>query len=277
MSAAEEVGPRLRAERERRGISVQKAADELRLDGRAVEALELGQFERIGPGVYAKGHLKRYAAFLGLPLEEIAAGCASLDVHQAESALLPAATQMRPRPPFSLAHALPWRRFAMPALLMLSIAGVLWWKPWRAAPARPPAAPPTAQAPNRAVAAGRAPVRAEAQVSPTAAGAESAGAVAPRAGSVHLRLVFSANSWVDVHDGAGKRLFDGLKGANTSLALVGRAPLALVIGFAGGVRTEINGHPVQIEPALVSGHVARFSVGADGALGRPPYRSRPQN
>ncbi len=67
-------GPRLKAERERRGLSSQKVADELHLDGWIVDALEAEDYERIGPSVYAKGHLKRYAAMLGLPAAEIMAG-----------------------------------------------------------------------------------------------------------------------------------------------------------------------------------------------------------
>src|SRR5712671_7366615 len=61
------IGARLKAERERRGLSPQKAADELHLDGWVIDALEADDYGRIGPSVYAKGHLKRYAALLGLP------------------------------------------------------------------------------------------------------------------------------------------------------------------------------------------------------------------
>ncbi len=55
-------------------MSAQKAADELHLDGWVIDALEADDYERIGPSVYAKGHLKRYAALLGLPAAEIMAG-----------------------------------------------------------------------------------------------------------------------------------------------------------------------------------------------------------
>src|SRR6266478_6287179 len=75
------IGARLKAERERRGLSPQKAADELHLDGWVIDALEADDYGRIGPSVYAKGHLKRYAALLGLPSAEIMAGYESQ--HQA--------------------------------------------------------------------------------------------------------------------------------------------------------------------------------------------------
>ena len=68
------TGSRLKAERERRGMSSQKAADELHLDGWIIDALEADDYPRIGPPVYVKGHLKRYAALLGLPATEIMDG-----------------------------------------------------------------------------------------------------------------------------------------------------------------------------------------------------------
>ena len=67
-------GLKLKAERERRGLSAQKAADEMHLDRWVIDALEADDYQRIGPTVYAKGHLKKYAALLGLPAAEILAG-----------------------------------------------------------------------------------------------------------------------------------------------------------------------------------------------------------
>src|ERR1700735_2006530 len=72
--AAALPGPALKAERERRGLSAQKAADEMHLDRWVIDALEADDYSRIGPTVYAKGHLKKYAALLGLPAAEILAG-----------------------------------------------------------------------------------------------------------------------------------------------------------------------------------------------------------
>lgn len=59
-------GELLRVERERRGMSVQQAADELHLDARLVGAIESNNFLALGAPVYAKGHLRKYASLLGL-------------------------------------------------------------------------------------------------------------------------------------------------------------------------------------------------------------------
>ena len=59
-------GEMLRAERERRGYSVQQAAEDMHLDAWVIEAIEANRFEALGAPVYARGHLRKYAALLGL-------------------------------------------------------------------------------------------------------------------------------------------------------------------------------------------------------------------
>ncbi len=122
------TGPRLKAERERRGLSSQKAADELHLDGWIIDALEAEDYLRIGPSVYAKGHLKRYAALLGLPAAEIMAGYESRAQAPKAPPSQPATVRLRTDAP--AAGKLPWPRILSVAVLGVLIAGVFWWKPW---------------------------------------------------------------------------------------------------------------------------------------------------
>src|SRR5919108_4070976 len=61
---ARTVGERLRAGRERAGLSVPAAAEKLHLDNRVIEALEADRFAELGAPVYVRGHLKRYADFV---------------------------------------------------------------------------------------------------------------------------------------------------------------------------------------------------------------------
>ena len=65
------VGASLKKARESKKLSIEDAAKGLYLAPSIVIALEEEAFEKIGPGVYVKGHLKNYAAFLGLPAEEM--------------------------------------------------------------------------------------------------------------------------------------------------------------------------------------------------------------
>src|SRR5271170_5649136 len=123
-------GARLKAEREHRGLSAQKAADEMHLDRWVIDALEADDYKRIGPTVYAKGHLRKYAALLGLPPAEIIAGYESRAQASNEAAMIGQSVRLGSRADspdlgnLSPAQVIGW---VTAALLIL---GVLWWRPW---------------------------------------------------------------------------------------------------------------------------------------------------
>lgn len=287
------TGPRLKAERERRGLSSQKAADELHLDAWVIDALEAEDYERVGPPVYAKGHLKRYAALLGLPAAEIMADYESRAQAPKPPASQPANVRLRADAP--AVSNLPWPQIAGSVAAVLLLCGVLWWKPWHQRGAAPITGEPLAANPSAASADGAADsavaavtsAAASAAMSPSPSlappgqsmppGASTAQATAqapaqPDAtagtGRARLRLRFSADSWVDVHDAAGRRAFAGSGRANSVKIIAGIAPMRVYLGFASGVQLEINNRAVAIGPQFVSGDVARFEAGADGVLRR---------
>jgi cytoskeleton protein RodZ len=338
-------GALLKAERERRGLSSQKAADELHLDGWVVDALEAEDYERIGPSVYVKGHLKRYAALLGLPSTELMASYES----RAQAANTPAAQPANTRMRTNLADVsnIPLPQIAGSVAAVLLVLGVLWWKPWHQRGAPPPtkelptatpsaayadSAPPAAAAltPGAsmttvpavlmsppAAALGTAatvgtvapvgavgglgggaaapvgpagPVGATAPVGtpgglgggaaapgplPASAGpvpAVLAAAAEPNAaaamGRARLRLTFSADSWVDVHDAAGRRVFAGNVRAKSVRSIAGIAPMRVYLKSASAVQLQINNRAVVIAPQFIAGDAARFEAGADGVLRR---------
>lgn len=295
-------GARLRAERERRGLSLQKAADDMHLDAWVVEALESDQYERVGPAVYAKGHLKKYAAMLAIPGDEVVAAYDALYASTANAPAPSPAVRAHQVPP--LVNNLPKGQIAAGCAFLLIVAGVLWWKPWQqraAAPAAASSAPLLAQAPR-----GNPPAAADAvatadrtrggeavagegpapkatapgygnaeplAVTAVPAALDAAGAARSAefgAGHARLRMSFSADSWVDVHDAAGRRIFSGYGRANSVKDLAGEAPLRVYLGYASGVQLEINEHAVAIGRSFVHGDVARFQAGADGVLRASP-------
>ena len=298
------TGPRLKAERERRGLSSQKAADELHLDGWVIDALEAEDYERIGPSVYAKGHLKRYAALLGLPAAEIMQGYESRAHPPKPPTSQPVNVRMRSDAP--AVSNLPWPEVMGSVALALLVIGVLWWRPWHQrggapltsgpVPANPGAASAdskanstrTAVATNEVSPSAPTPVptaAATATSPPTASPSTPPGAAAatptaqaasdanPAAGMgrARLRLSFSADSWVDVHDAAGRRAFAGNGRANSVRTIAGIAPMRVYLGFASGVQLEINNRAVAIGPQFVAGDAARFEAGADGVLRRDSH------
>jgi cytoskeleton protein RodZ len=330
-AAAPTLGERLKAERERKGFSMQKAADQLHLDAWVIEALESGNYARIGPAVYGKGHLKRYAVLLGLPLDEV------LEAYEPDSrapALQSApAPRLRMRTSEPLGRTIPWRPAGGLAAALV-LAGLLWWRPWhthKAPPAAPvvaagePAAPVVAagepaagiksnsvaaddgwseHAADAAAAAGSpaagtaptaasaasadgapapraaaltpapAPPRAPASLAaaaPPRAATPARGSEAPGAGRARLRLSFSADSWVEVHDATGRSLFAGNGRANSVKMVVGVAPMTVYLRSASGVQLEVNNHAVAIGPQFVAGDAAHFAAGADGVLRRDAH------
>lgn len=282
------TGARLKAERERRGLSAQKAADELHLDGWIIAALEAEDYERIGPSVYAKGHLKRYAAYLGLPAADIVAGYESRTQTPKPPVAQPANVRLPTAAP--AVSNLPWPQMVGSIVAVLLVLGVLWWKPWHqrgAAPvtreptdaalptpapsptpssALPPSAPRETP-PAAAVAAAIAAPAAKPAATPAVKAAAEPDATAG-IGRARLRLSFSADSWVDVHDAAGRRAFAGKGRANSVRTIYGSAPMRVYLGFASGVQLEINHRAVAIGPQFLAGNVARFEAGADGVLRR---------
>ena len=280
--ASEAVGQRLKAERERRGLSTDKVADDLHFDVSIIDALESGDFARLGPPVYGKGHLKRYAGFLGLPVAEMLEAFVSPPAAPTPAAGAEAASALRMRAEAPVGVEPAWIPVAGLGAAAVLAAVVLWWKPWHAHAV--PAADARAAvdtAPDAAAAEPPPPAPSDApQVG--AAGpdaAVAAAAVQPRGeaepiaglGRARLRLSFSADSWVDVHDAAGVRVFAGKGLANSVKTIAGAAPMRVYLGFASGVQLEVNNRAVAIGPQFVAGDVARFEAGADGVLRRDTH------
>jgi cytoskeleton protein RodZ len=346
---SETLGQRLKAERERKGLTAQKAADELHLEAWVIGALESGDYARIGPAVYGKGHLKRYAALLGLPAAEVLEGYDALS-----SAPLPPAKavtmQMRTSAPAGSELSRP--AIAGSAIAALVLAGVLWWRPWHPRAAAPASAAPASAVASAALSEGQsdepelastesererpgAVIAASTDGVPGSGGAAtSAGAAGVRGasspvgaassggvpglagvpnsggatrggaatsvgstaiasgrtpavgrsdtdsagvGRARLRLSFTSDSWVDVRDAAGLRVYAGNGRANSVKIVAGAAPLRVYLKSASGVQLEINNHAVAIGRQFVAGDVARFEAGADGVLRRDSHDTASRN
>lgn len=262
------IGARLRAARERKGLTVLQAAEKLHVDAKVLEALEAENFEPLGADVYVRGHLRRYADLIGESPGELQDLYASTG-----PAVRPDLTRIAraERPSES-------SRLMLPALLLvvgLALAGLLWWvftlpgtKPHvLTAPAPASAADVPA---GGSLASASAPSAAAAAEPATAAAAEGArGAAAGGAPTLGLKL--SGSSWVKIVDAHGHVLLDGLLPAGSTRSVSGAAPLRIVLGNAPAVTLEVNGRPASLTGLVRRRGDARFSVDAAGELssGRP--------
>jgi transcriptional regulator with XRE-family HTH domain len=67
------LGEVLAAKRGERGLTIEQAASATRIRAHYLSALESNELERLAAPVYAKGHLRTYALFLGLDPEPLVA------------------------------------------------------------------------------------------------------------------------------------------------------------------------------------------------------------
>jgi len=71
MSDRDTFGPRLRAERERRGISIDTIASVTKVGGDLWDGLERNDFSRWPSGIFARAFVRDYARAIGLDADEV--------------------------------------------------------------------------------------------------------------------------------------------------------------------------------------------------------------
>jgi len=274
-------GQRLREERERRGISTQKVAEDLHVDVWIVEALEAGQFHALGAPVYSRGHLRKYATLLGLDGETLVT--ASGEQQGREPPLVP----IKPAPG-TMQWRVPRKSIVISAAVVVAAAGVGWGvAEWKARTAKVPGETVAAEGSAGAAATGASagvkeptatatPAVASSAPSSKVAAATTTSQAAPNAeprGYVRVRLNFTADSWVEVYDAEQRRVFADLGSANTARSLTVNAPARLAFGHPEGVQMEVNGQPVSLPAGR--GGVLRVTLDSQGrvrAAGRQTNR-----
>jgi cytoskeleton protein RodZ len=96
-----------------------------------------------------------------------------------------------------------------------------------------------------------------------------AGAETPApARETRLRLELSNESWVEVYDSRGERLFYDVAGAGSVQSIAGRPPLRVVLGNAAAVTVQVDGQSRNIPAGAMDGEGARFVVNRSGSLSR---------
>ncbi len=263
------------------------AAEKLHLDIKVIEALEADRFAELGASVYVRGHLRRYADFVGEPGVEL------VNIYAARS-------EARPPPP-DLTQIPQAERHADPRRLVTPLVGLgcalvlalaIWWvlagsqsatpassgsaTSNEVVPATPAPAPSTATPP--APPAGAANAALPGKTAPpttvsTPPAAEQATTTAPReeaapARATRLRLELNNESWVEVYDSRGQRLFYDVAGAGSVQSIEGRPPLRVVLGNAAAVAVQVDGQPRDIPSSALDGEGARFNVSRSGNLSR---------
>ncbi len=277
-------GARLRAAREALGFTVADVARNLRLSSNQVEALEQDDHSKLPGPVFVRGFLRNYARLVKLDPEVVVAS-------QPPSS--PAVLVVPDVPPavsaaFSAGHNFTWMRYALIALVPLVVIGLYLvfddgpdavapvpatavvppaLEPAgpkeggdaQPAPALNAAASPADPVPATPVADAAKPSAAQLVVN-VGAGTEPVVANVKRKPGDHVvRLLFNQDSWVEIRDRDGNRIYSQLNAAGTSQTISGTPPLQLIIGNAAGVRMTVNDRPYDLAP-YVKVDVARLTL-----------------
>jgi len=279
-------GEWLQLERERQGRTVQQIADEMHLGVYMVEAMESNRFTVLGAPVFARGHLRKYAMLLGVPVErvhELYQAVADRPRDEDPVPLMHRSTEpsipMSPDSKERRAAQLPARWTIAVAVGALALIALLaWFFIGRSTPT-PDAAPDAAEQPvsealpppaENISPVPSAPVRiatteparaAAATTTPTTS--TTPARTTPR-GKLSLRFAFTQESWVEVYDARGTRLLYDVGQPGQSRSVEVDPPAQVVIGQANGVAAEVNGRAVVVPARRIANQVARFTVGADG-------------
>lgn len=259
------IPARLRAARIEQGLGLEALARELKNPLSVIEAIERGEWARLGAPVFARHLVGRYASRLGVAvdLDEIAAGIAVPELRSQ----LPV-SRMGRFADFSARHAAYAGGTLLVVPLVIALLNMTANGPAqvRALDPAPVAASPEASVPVASPAELPAPlsVGGEADsVRSSTVSASLAGGISAQAGQLELR--FSGDSWIEVVGRDGDTLERVLARMGDvhrfAVADVGR----VTIGNVEATTVLLDGSSVNLE-AVRAANVARFALSSGGSI-----------
>ena len=247
-SAGSAAGERLKRAREAAGYDLAEASARMKLPAHTLQALESGEWDRLGPPVFVRGQARSYARMLGVCLDN-------------EALPSPFTTTQIPSL-VSHAHVPRYRhmaesvlRRAVYAVLTVSLVVPIWIATRGHGDA--PAVAPLDVAPS--------PAASLAPADPTPIVASLAPIASPAAAVAPIDIRFNGDSWVQMFDAEGRLVEKGLLHAGERRTLQAGAVSRLVLGNAAAVAMSLHGEPVDLAP-YSRANVARFTLSSDGSL-----------
>jgi cytoskeleton protein RodZ len=287
--AAPVCGERLAATRRERGVSVREIAKELHLDEPKVRALEENRFEELGAPVFAKGHMRKYAQLVGVPIDDLLADYYQLNRSAGAPPVVGPSRKASREMPIG-----PWVAGIIAIVVIAS--ALLWWlnrepavdavsvEPETQAPVESGLQDDSIPAPDDGTSADDetvtdessedaeiSPAVEEPQVTVIETTAESEPVVqetqaslevenVPVGDTVELILSFSGDCWTEITDATGRRLFFALGTNGRSVTLNGVEPIGVLLGSSSNVSIQVNGLDYDIPAANRRGNTARLTI-----------------
>lgn len=248
------IGDALREARESQGRTQADAAQSLRVRTDYVEALETEQFDVFGADTYARGHLRNYAAWLGIDPTEVL-GLYDRYVRRDDQtahhiADAPVSLQARdPLPQWVLVLGA-----VVAVLAAIALVGMLGDR--TPDPAEVSIADDTSPTPE--------PTATDTEAEPTVEPTEEP-PPSPTFDGVEMLLVFEGRSWMRiVVDGQPHPRSDSTIEAGETLELQASDAVEIRYGNAGAVLVEVNG--TDFGRAGGNGEVVEVTYGPDGPV-----------
>jgi cytoskeleton protein RodZ len=281
------AGERLAEARRARELSTLEIANSLHLDEYKVQALEQNEFEKLGAPVFAKGYLRKYAALVGVPVDDILADYYRLNRSSGTPLVIPTRlSQPRNIIPtrVRLARNISLGPWVGGFVVVIVVAGAAWWwlsgaTEWFGNSTEPAALAPfdddpgVVSPPNQGAPAAEPeaePVGDDAAGQPDSAEAPAqqstdvqSVAEQPRAGGpsqVELRLTFTGDCWTEVTDASGERLYFGLGSDGRAVTVSGEPPLQILLGNSANATLAVNGSSYPIPQSARRGDTARLTI-----------------
>lgn len=272
-------GERLKETRIRRGLTVEEVADALHLELPLVRAMEAEDCGRLPGSSFVKGYLRNYAKLLEVDVEPVLTAysqvCGDDEPELTQVARIKDVSSRE-----GVARYITWGL----VLVVLISLGLWWWSevlkpageqtiapqtdalaPGLETPPvtelppvpEPPPPPVEIEPPSTAAPVEEPPAAPEAQA-PVESAAPQVEETAPTLG--RLTLSFGEDSWVEIEDGRGQRLFMDLARAGQTRIVEGQPPFEILLGNAAAVSLKYNGEVYQHAGQNRNG-VARFTLG----------------
>jgi len=231
------IGARLRAGREKLGLTVLQVAERIHTDPKIVEAIEAENFEALGAPVYARGHIRHYADLVGESANELTQTYSNLSkVGQPDLTRIVKA----PAGPESNKLVAP----ALVVIVVFAVVGAIWWI---AALSKK-----TPQMSETHVVTNEAPASADASAAPDEASAAGDSAGAPAVGGAPTAAEPPHSASNGSNGGAGAGLGQGLSSAGGSASMGATSSGATAAQAGGGA----NGAGASSGSGSASAHAA---------------------
>lgn len=268
-------GERLAAARRAHEISATDIAKELHLDELKIRALERNDFGVLGAPVFAKGHLRKYAELVGVPVDDVLADYYELN----RSAGAPPVVG----PKRKFRRDIAWGPWVGIAVIVVMVIGGAYWFFTRGPSLTLSQSTPAVRVSNAPAATEPGPREESADTADAESGLEPdaqdaapetlVAALAPQAGAaepavqasspppqVNVELVYSGDCWTEITDASGRSLFYDLGTEGRVVTLAGHEPLQVVLGASENVSIAVEGRDYPIPDSARRGRMARLTI-----------------